>query len=97
MLAKQLGIIFDGQEAHKKLVCADADESPYAQVPIFPPISEQDAKTWHRWPKHNLALCKHASLLKLWQKINRAQIGRQTGSKYFYTFSTYSWSWNSSW
>lgn len=25
MLAKQLGISFDGQEAHKKLVCADAD------------------------------------------------------------------------
>lgn len=25
VLAKQLGISFDGQEAHKKLVCADAD------------------------------------------------------------------------
>uniref|UniRef100_A0A8C9EM63 Uncharacterized protein n=1 Tax=Pavo cristatus TaxID=9049 RepID=A0A8C9EM63_PAVCR len=45
--------------------------------------------------RRNLALRKHASLLKLWQKINGAQIGRQTGSKRFYhTFSTYSWSWN---
>uniref|UniRef100_A0A8C2U8V5 Uncharacterized protein n=1 Tax=Coturnix japonica TaxID=93934 RepID=A0A8C2U8V5_COTJA len=34
-------------------------------------------------------------LLKLWQKIHGAQIGRQSGSRRFYhTFSTYSWSWN---
>ncbi|POI23006.1 hypothetical protein CIB84_013246, partial [Bambusicola thoracicus] len=45
--------------------------------------------------RHNLALRKHASLLKLWQKINGAQINRQTGSRRFcHTFSTYSWSWN---
>ncbi|XP_021233286.1 EF-hand calcium-binding domain-containing protein 3-like [Numida meleagris] len=45
--------------------------------------------------RYNLALRKRSSLLRLWQKIHGAQIGRQTGSRRFYhTFSTYSWSWN---
>uniref|UniRef100_A0A8B9ZT26 EF-hand calcium binding domain 3 n=1 Tax=Anas zonorhyncha TaxID=75864 RepID=A0A8B9ZT26_9AVES len=45
--------------------------------------------------QRDLALRQRASLLRLWQRIGGAEIGRQAGSKRFHhIFSTYSWSWN---
>ncbi|NXT30023.1 EFCB3 protein, partial [Syrrhaptes paradoxus] len=46
-------------------------------------------------PRNSLALRQRRSLLKLWWKIRRAQLGRQKGSNYFHhTFCIYSWSWS---
>ncbi|KAF1568500.1 EF-hand calcium-binding domain-containing protein 3, partial [Eudyptes schlegeli] len=45
--------------------------------------------------RHGLALRQRHSLLKLWRKIGRGQVGLQTGSERFHrTFCTYSWSWS---
>uniref|UniRef100_A0A8B9TFX1 EF-hand calcium binding domain 3 n=1 Tax=Anas platyrhynchos TaxID=8839 RepID=A0A8B9TFX1_ANAPL len=130
---------------------APRSSSPYAQVPVFPLILNEDTKALlkrkknmqklvmqrkkepvdstesHSIRKRNLvqevrdkhdprrqgcgvgtaiqpvarqyqrdlALRQRASLLRLWQRIGGAEIGRQAGSKRFHhTFSTYSWSWN---
>ncbi|KAF1414897.1 EF-hand calcium-binding domain-containing protein 3, partial [Spheniscus humboldti] len=51
----------------------------------------QAAKRYRPGP----ALRQRHSLLKLWRKIGRGQVGLQTGSDRFHrTFCTYSWSWN---
>ncbi|XP_031456812.1 EF-hand calcium-binding domain-containing protein 3 isoform X2 [Phasianus colchicus] len=86
------------QSSKKK--CSPANNSERPNKRRHPPTASKgkaqahEAQVAQRY-RHNLALRKQASLLKLWQKIDGAQIGRQTGSKRFhYTFSTYSWSWN---
>ncbi|NWU67378.1 EFCB3 protein, partial [Pterocles burchelli] len=46
-------------------------------------------------PRSSPALRQRRSLLELWWKIRRAQLGRQMGNKYFHhTFCIYSWSWS---
>ncbi|XP_019478943.1 EF-hand calcium-binding domain-containing protein 3 isoform X3 [Meleagris gallopavo] len=87
-----------GQSSKKKCSPAINSESPNKRR--HPPTASKgkaqahEAQVAQRY-RRNLALRKQASLLKLWQKIDGAQIGRQTGSKRFhYIFSTYSWSWN---
>ncbi|XP_040509374.1 EF-hand calcium-binding domain-containing protein 3 isoform X5 [Gallus gallus] len=86
------------QSSKKKLSSAVNSERPNKRR--HPPAAgkgktqARDVQVAQRY-RRNLALRKHASLLKLWHKINGAQISRQTGSRRFcHTFSTYSWSWN---
>lgn len=75
-------------------VGAELHGSSMRFCPLSSPLLHQDVQVAQRY-RRNLALRKHASLLKLWHKINGAQISRQTGSRRFcHTFSTYSWSWN---
>ncbi|XP_052555440.1 EF-hand calcium-binding domain-containing protein 3 [Tympanuchus pallidicinctus] len=86
------------QSSKKK--CSPAINSEHPNKRRHPPTASKskaqpcEAQVAQRY-RRNQALRKQASLLKLWQKINGAQIGQQTGSKRFhYIFSTYSWSWN---
>ncbi|XP_032305265.1 EF-hand calcium-binding domain-containing protein 3 isoform X8 [Coturnix japonica] len=79
------------QNSKKK--CSSGNNSEHPNKQRRPPRAS-DPQAAQRY-RNNLVLRKHASLLKLWQKIHGAQIGRQSGSRRFYhTFSTYSWSWN---